>query len=665
MQNEWHADSPYTGSQSATPQQLQHQWQSLIEETLGSARSVDTLVSSSLDDVKIQPLYSQAKRAACPMYKNSQWNIRQTFAAAVSENSEITRTTSNVNKQILQELEGGVSAIELTLATDEESTRGIQCHTLNQMRELFAGIHPEMIHIGLTPAACNLAQVGLLECLWADRKLNPQDIHGAFNADPLGTLAKNGLIKFAGNDWSRHLTELVQNTVDKYPHVSSLCVDTAPYHNSGASEAQELGFAIATAVRYLRALDDAKINVADAATQIEFRFSLDSDLFMSVAKLRAARQLWQQVLSHCSPSASEKPIRLQAQSGLRCISARDPWVNILRVTTQAFSAIIGGAQGFNSAAYDATCQQQTPLGRRIARNTQLILMEESQLNQVADPLRGSGLIEDVTTQLCEKAWAIFQNIEKQGGMADALLSGYVQTLVAEKRDQRKDDIASGKTSIIGVSEFANANETTIHSVSPPPAVATSLDLPDVQLPSVKPADIAAAINSGADTRSIHKKICTNNMSAKSLTVFRDSQVFENMVRQSDQFAAVHGERPGVILLTLGSASEYGARATFCANFFAAAGLDSHTVSIDDYQDTTDKKPALIVLCSSDERYGDQAVDICTRLALNNSTQVWLAGVAGGLDDQLQTAGLANQLHIKSNRVELLNSALLHLTGVQS
>ncbi len=685
MQSTWHTDSPFRDANSPSSQQpeyqqyqhLEKQWRSLVEKTLNGAKLEDKLTSTTLDDIKIQAIYSQATASAQPHYTKKPWHIQQTYGTgnpfSTSQPSLSQPSLSKINTQILQELDNGVSAIELAMH-NAENKNGIHCHTVTEMEQLLAGVYPEMIHTSLLPAANNIAAAGLLESLWRSRNIPLDQVFAAYNADPLGALANTGRVDFSGANWSDQIVDLAQHTIEHLPNVTCLCVDTGTYHNAGASEAQELAFAIATGLSYLRALHNSGINIKDAAGQIIFRFSLDSDFFLSVAKLRAARQLWSQVLSHChnSDDSIDTAMALQAQSGLRCISERDPYVNILRVTTQAFAAMTGGAQGFNSVAFDINCPQQTPrdrkLGRKIARNTQLILLEESHLDQVQDPLSGSGFVEALTGNLCQKAWEIFQHIETRGGMQDALTSGYVQSIVTEKRNKREQDLANGKTSVIGVSEFANLqeppsqsnnhyNSTTNPADSDPN---TAIPEPRKTLASHNFADILHAIGEGADYRSVDAQLRTNKLTAPALIRFRDGAVFENMVARSASYQDTHGRPPQVMLVTLGSPHEYSSRTNFCANFFASAGIHTSVIAMEDINPAQADKPLLAVLCSSDKRYASDAAEACKTLASTPSTEVWLAGAAKDLESALSDNGLARQLHIKSNKVELLQDALTFL-----
>lgn len=658
MQKTWYSDSPFESAGSQDPQQLEQQWRSLVEKTLNGSTLEERLISSTLDDIKIQPLYSQSRANPNAVGHHAgatdQWSIQQSYNSPFS--------LSEINTQLLQELEGGVSAIELTLSNNAQTTApiaGIHCHTLKDLEQLFSGIHPQMIHTGLVPSANNLAAASLLDSFWQHQNIDRQKISAAFNADPIGTLAASGSLPYTQDNWSEQVVNLARHTIDNLPNVTSLCIDTSPYHNAGASEAQELAIAIATGVSYLRVLNNAGISVSDAAAQIVFRFALDSDFFLSVAKLQAARQLWPQVLSHCEIDDNNPAMTIRAQSGLRCLSVRDPWVNILRVTTQTFAAIIGGAQGFNSAAFDINCPQQSGLGRRIARNTQLILLEESKLDQIKNPLNGSGFVDTLTSELCSNAWQIFQQIEQQGGIENTLTTGFLQNLISHKRTQREHDIATGKTAIIGVSEFASLQQ---QSAEPDnrQAVQDTQPPPHDPLATYTVAEISNAINNGADFRSIDAHLRNNQITATALPRFRDSEVFENMVSRSEAYKDKHGKPPQVLLVTTGTVKDYSARTVFCTNFFASAGIDSHVVALENVSADNTGNPTLAVLCSSDKQYAEHAVEACRHLNSSANTEVWLAGIAADLEPQLIENGLAKQLHLKSNKVETLLAALTSL-----
>ncbi|OED38718.1 hypothetical protein AB833_18710 [Chromatiales bacterium (ex Bugula neritina AB1)] len=643
MQETWYENSPFRPINETVVEQ---QWRDAIEKTLSGQRFEDELISTTLDQIEISPLYHQSTTPTPLNADQKNWHIAQSFCPKDWTSGEL----STLNTEILDTLSGGVTAIELDAS----------CDNLGKLDQLLTDVYPEMIQLSLAPSANNLNQAAVLEALWRSRSLPAETISGGFNIDPLAALALNGKINGTQAYYRQTLGELACHTHKHLPNVRSLCVDTSPYHNGGASEAQELGFALATGTEYLRDLTSAGLDINDAIGQITWRFALDSDFFLSIAKLRAARVLWLQVLSHCEAQTSEISFQLDSQSGKRSLSVRDPWVNILRVTSQAFAAMIGGASGFMAAAYDANLPEQSRLGQRIARNTQLMLLEESHIRAVADPLRGSGFIEQMTQQLSAKAWAVFQTIEQQGGMWASLQSGLISRLVAEKRETRQQALALGDTAIVGVTEYPDLddqlpseNTDSIYKSSQPESSAgtTSTATPATQ------ADKVTALLDGDTCRNWSHPIHNHSVTAPAVSQFRDAGVFESMVARSQQYERQTGAPPCVQLITLGNASDYTARLLYSRNFFAVAGINSETRSADDLTDLHLAGSRLIVLCSSNRQYATAGVETCKALSASSDSEIWLAGFAGKLEAQLQDNGMTQQIHTRCNKVELLNRAL--------
>lgn len=311
-------------------------------------------------------------------------------------------------------------------------------------------------------------------------------------------------------------------------HVRTITVDGPTFHNLGANATWELGAAIAAGVAYLRHLVDAGISTSAALGQISFRFAVDDDQFQSIAKLRAARQLWARVAEVVGDPDSGAATII-ATTSLPMMSQRDPWVNMLRTTVAAFAAGVGGADIVAVHPFDVAIDGGFPgtarsFSRRIARNTQLLLLEESHIGRVLDPAGGSWFVEDLTRELAEQAWAHFQDIEARGGFEAA--REHIGAQIAEVAQRRADDIAHRRTAVTGVNEFPNLSEVPLPHGNP--------------LPSVR--------RYGAD--------------------------FEALRDRSDEYLEKHGARPKALLLPLGPLAEHNIRTTFTANLLASGGIEA-------------------------------------------------------------------------------------------
>jgi methylmalonyl-CoA mutase len=352
--------------------------------------------------------------------------------------------------------------------------------------------------------------------------------------------------------------------------VRAVTVDGPAFHNLGASASWELAGSIAAAVSYLRVLGDGGIAPADALRQISFRFAADDDQFMTIAKFRAARQLWARVAEVVGePDAGAA--RLHAVTSLPMMAQRDPWVNMLRTTLAAFSAGVGGADTVLVHPFDVAIPGGFPgtassFARRIARNTQLLLLEESHIGRVLDPAGGSWFAEDLTKSLAEQAWKHFRDIESRGGFEAA--RDYIGAEIADVAQRRTDDIAHRRTALTGVNEYPNLAE--------PP------------LPQGDPLESVARYAAG----------------------------FEALRNRSDAFLEKTGSRPKALLLPLGPLAEHNIRATFATNLLASGGIEAVT-------DDADAKVA--VICGTDARYVTEASAAVDAARSAGVSHVLLAG----------------------------------------
>jgi methylmalonyl-CoA mutase len=381
---------------------------------------------------------------------------------------------------------------------------------------------------------------------------------------------------------------------------------TLPYHDAGADAADEIAIALAAGKTYLESLLGGGLSAAAAARQIILRVAVGRDAFGEMCKVRALRIAWRKVLTASGATETASTL-IHAVSSSRTMAQRDPWVNMLRVTTQVFAAVLGGADLVTPLAFDGAIEPGSALGRRVARNTALVLREESSLGRVRDPAGGAYYFDTVTDALAREAWKRFQAIEREGGMVDALGSGRLRARLDASWNAWADLVAKRKAPILGVSEFANLDEKL-----PRPA---------------RPAQAPAATGLPLPRR-------------------RDAEPFETLRLRADASAI----RPEAVLVTLGPLAESRARVGFAANFFGAGGIRVR-------ETTVDERAPLACLCGSDERYAAEAVDRAQALKAVGCRRVLLAGRPGPLESALRDAGVDGFLHVGCDAVALLSELL--------
>ncbi|MEU6828003.1 methylmalonyl-CoA mutase family protein [Nocardia beijingensis] len=545
----------------------------LLDETTYDGLTVAPLYTRR-DELPEQPLpgtfpFVRGRDATRDVHRG--WFVSARFAQ---------RDAAAANREILAGLENGISAIWLGAGE-----RGVPVANLpTALSGLLFELAPLTLDAGDEVADAAAQVFTALDGYTAPAR---QDIRVSLGAAPLTSrfagLADTGLaeaVTLAGQAARRQET------------VRAITVDGTVFHDAGASDAQELGAAVAAGLVYLRSLTES-LDIADALGQLEFRFAATDDQFATIAKFRAARQLWARVAQVCgAPDFGGAP--QHAVTSAAMMSQRDPWVNMLRTTLAAFGAGIGGADTVTVLPFDAALPPgelgvSQAFADRMARNTQLLLLEESHLGHVADPGAGSWYVEDLTAALAAKAWEFLQEIEAAGGYPAALESGLLAERVAETKAARDTDVAHRKTAVTGVNEFPNLAEQPLSE---------------------------AARQTGR--------------------VARYGAAFEQLRDRSDAYLAEHGARPKALLVPLGSVAEHNVRVTFIANLLASGGIESINpgpLTVEGIAAAAAEAGAPIaVLCGSDKRYGTEAGAAVEQLRAAGVPTVLLAGAAKAVAD---------------------------------
>lgn len=427
-------------------------------------------------------------------------------------------------------------------------------------------------------AGAHAAEVAAqLQQLASAQGVDPASMRAQLNADPLGAAVRGG-----GDlaDGLRGAAALARTVAATWPNATALLADGRPYHGGGASEAQELAFAVATGLDYLRHLYAEGLPAEAAAGQVAFALAADSDFFLTVVKLRVLRRLWSRVLAVAGAEPALARLRLHAETASRMLTRLDPHVNILRGTVAAFAAAAGGASSVTVLPFDLAGGAPSPLARRIARNTQLVLLEESNLGRVIDPAGGSWLVESLSEELAAKAWTLLQEVERRGGMAAALEDGWPQELVARSREQLEQAVATRRAGITGVSEFANPAE---------------------GMPGRKetPADHEAG-------------------PIRMIRPYRLAEAFEQVRARS----AAADRRPVMFLATLGTPAQFAPRQGFARDLFEAGGFEVAAGEAASFAASGARQAAI---CSSDAVYGEQAAAAARALRQAGAGGIYLMG----------------------------------------
>ncbi len=591
------------------PQATREQWLKLVDGVLRGAPFEKKLVAKTYDGVPIEPLYPRAAAAQTLPGRaaGSPWQVLQRVDHP---------DPAAANAEALNDLAGGATGLALVFAGSvgsygyglEASPTAI-ARTLDDVH-LDTGIAVEL-DLGIDRKAASEALAAIVK----HRSITPSATNIRFGFDPIGEAAALGQSPVPLDQLTTRLVETVGGLAALGFMGPFAVADGRIVHNAGGSEAQELGYALAVGVSYLRALEQS-FPVADARRLIFFRLAADADQFLTIAKFRALRKLWARVEVACG--LTPEPIIVSAETAWRMMTKRDPWVNMLRATIAVFSAGLGAADSISVLPYTAALGLPDRFARRMARNAQLILLEESNLAKVADPAAGSGAIEDLTQKLCVAAWALFQDIERAGGAGPALDQGLIQKNVAATRAERQAALAYRKDALTGTSEFPNLQE----------APVSVLDVMPVAL-----------AYSGRSAVMLEAMPC-----------IRLSEPFERLRDASDRTLATTGARPKIFLANLGPLAAFGARAMFAKNFFEVGGIEA--VTNDGFADTNaiiaafeGSGAAFACLCSSDKIYASEAVATAKALRAAGARHIYLAGRPGELETALKDAGVSSFIYV--------------------
>lgn len=629
-------------------------WRAAVERVLGSSEVDKRLVSRTADGIRIEPLYHAARSSARPLRaKPGRWRV-----AARLDHPE----PSEACDLALGELENGADTLTISFAGAHAARGyGLVADDVAALDAALDGVLLDLIHLRLDPAPQGRINALLLAALVQKRGHAPQGISVEFGLDPIGAFASFGSLALPWPEIGRRLAETIQALQDVGFSGPFIAVDSRPYHEAGASEAQELGALLATAAAYLRALEAQGMPLAEARDGLAFTLVADTDQFLTVAKLRAARLLWDRIQRACG--LEPKPAIIHAETAWRSLTRRDPWVNLLRGTAAAFSAGVGGADSIAVQPFTAALGLPDAFARRIARNTQLILAEESNLWRVADPAAGSGGFEALTEALCEQGWKEFQKLEKQTagelhGIVAALVNNQLHKSLSKQRTQRAKLVATRREPITGTSEFPDIREAEVAVLEVAPVARNGRCLPG-RLAEWSQGEIIRALMKG-DSRADASWGSFDAASTGALPSIRLAEPYEVLRDKADALVT----RPGIFLATLGTVADFSARAGFARNLFAAGGLAAENGDGFVKDGATDlnalvaafrhSKARLACLCGSDSAYAEEGAAAAEALVKAGAT-VWLAGRPE--DGQaLKRSGVSWTLYSGCDAVEALEWA---------
>ncbi len=594
-------------------------WEARIIKDLDGADYTKKLVRKTSDNITIKPYYTADDLSkleyleqvpGCFPYvrgdkkENNKWEIRQDF--------KIVDTDNAIEKIHLAQSRGATS-----VGVDVTSAGELQYH---DFRKLIKCIDPENTELNfITSDSAPQILEYLLKAL-NELKRDRKTFRGSLGYDPLGYLASTGGFIYSERDDFKNASEMITRSLAELPGLRVLSVNSNIFGDSGATATQELAYGLSMISEYMSSLTEMGVSAENIAATIQWNLSIGSDYFIEIAKVRAARMLFSTLLS--AFTSAKKPVYINSITSRWNKTVYDPNVNLLRLTTEAMSAILGGCDSLLVQPYDVVYNEPTDFSERLARNIQIILKEESYFDKVIDPASGSYYIESLTDSLIRNSWDMFLAVDEKGGFIKAFTEGYIQKEIESVSTRRKEMVAQRREALLGTNQYPNMNESVTGCITDERAFGN---------PKVNSYKIAEPVVQG-----------------------RASAEFEKLRLGVER---QKGKRPRVFLLTHGNLAMRLARAQFSANFFGCAGYEVIDnlgfKTVEEGIDSALKAEAdIVVLCSSDDEYLNIAPVAAERAG--EKAIIVVAGAPATMEE-LKQKGITEFIHIRSNVLETLRS----------
>lgn len=693
------------------------EWKKVVEKDLKGVPFDKKLITKTYEGINLNPLYTKQDIINLPqineipgfknflrgsnasMYVKNEWEINQEI---------LTADSIDFNEQLKHELSRGQNSIVILLdkATQmgldadyakigEVGNGGLSISGLNSFTRALKDIDLTKYPIHMDCGFSAVQMLMIFNAYIKNRKIDLKTVKGSIYADPLGYLAREGKLPTEIEFAFDRLAVVTRWAKKNAPFIRTIGASGISYHNSGASAVQELAFVIATLIEYIEKLTQRGLDIDTIAQKTRLSFGVGPFYFMEVAKFRAARLLWSKVVELYGGKTETLQMYIHAKTGLFNQTIFDPYVNMLRTTTEAFSAIIGGINALTTNPFDESFRIPDEFSRRIARNTQIILNEESHLNALIDPAGGSFYIEKLTDDVAKASWKLIQQIQSNGGMLKSIIDGFPQGEIEKVSEEKKKDVAKRKYIIVGTNSYANNKESKLESYSSDyeeihkkraeylqkfrtsgsrevnekvlEELGKLVESNDDEMIEVGTEAVLNGATLGEIVKASRAKT-NESVSVKALKIFRLSEDFERLRETSLSYEKQNGCKPKVFLAAMGPLAQFKARADFSRGFFEIAGFD--VIYPQGYQSTEEavsevlkSKTKIVVICSTDDTYPDLVPPLVKGIkAADSSIQVILAGYPKEQIETHKQNGVDDFIYLGADAYSIILS-LMKKTGV--
>jgi methylmalonyl-CoA mutase len=602
------------------------EWEEVINKDLKGADYDKKLVWKTMEGFSVRPYYraedlekiknAHALPGEFPFFRGTQptsnaWLVRQDFDAC---------DLAAANAKAIDALaHRGVDSVGFTLSCNSDLRS-------EDLAQLLAKIDSTKYEVNFVADCKSRKLIPVLVKYFESNGINLAKAKGSFNYSPITAFSLNGKFCVDAKTAASRTKEVIESG-RKLPNFKLISVRGDIFRNAGATAVQELAFALAMGAEYINWLAEQGIKPEETLSKMKFTLAIGPSYFMEIAKFRAARFLWAKVAEAYS-CKENSAICIHAVNAAWNKTVYDPYVNMLRTTTESMSAVLGGIHSLTVLPFDAPYQKQTAFSERIARNQQIIIKEEAYFDKVVDPAAGSYYIETLTQSIIKHSWDLFLKVQDMGGYVDAFTKGFIQSEIKAVASKRESNIANRRQTVLGTNQYPNFGEI-------------------------------------ADTKTVSKDVVTKPISQKPvdaicepLPQYREAQGLEELRYRTD----ASGKRPKVFMLTLGNLAFRRARAQFSCNFFACAGFEViDNIGFKSIEEGVkaafDAKSDIVVICSSDEEYETLAIDGFEKV---NGKAIFVVAGEPACKPTLEAKGISNYISVKSNLLETLKGYQLML-----
>lgn len=684
------------------------QWQAEVEKALKGGDFHKKMFTKTYEGITLQPIYTPAlhgEKIPKGVYPGAGEFLRGTKASGyIKESWGVSQYVDDslpkdANHASLYEIVKGGSIHNIRL---DEATRhdqdvqvgasvgigGTSLSTMDDCSQLIERFNLKENPLYIETGASAAILLGMLAATVKGSKKQTSDLKGLVGADPVGVWAKDGALHISLDTAFDEMAHTVVWAKEQAPELKTVLVSGDVYANGGANDVQEVAYALATAVCYVRQLAQRNIDIHTIAKSMMFTFSMGANFFMEIAKLRALRVLWARIMEVFGAEEADRAVHVHGRTSAFTKTVYDPYVNLLRNTTQAFSGVVGGLNSLEVSPFDQPIRKADDFSRRIARNIQVMLQTEFELRQPVDPVGGSWYVETLAAELCEKIWAEFQTIESKGGIVAALKEGYPQAQVKAILDERFKNLAFRRDVAVGNNMYANMTEELLDpkpenqetlrqkrvsqieeylASAEPDAVAKAQAT--LEASTTEPGALIGLIELGAlqklTIRQIRKALDAGDISSETIepiTAHRWTEQFEALRMRTENYKQRTKDNVKVFLANMGPIPQHKPRADFSTGFFEVGAFeviknDGHETTADAAKAARESGADVVVICSTDDTYPELVPPLAKELkeTMPNVTVILAGAPPKDLEPVYREAGVDDFISVRANCYEILNT----------